>query len=537
MSTIPYEKMLVAIFVGMMIAATFSVASVKANPITIMVSPTSGPPRTIMTVSGEDATPGGEIRVYVSMWFTSFFVAITNANSTGEYAADVTVPAFPEDVYSIVAIDPTSGETSSTTFTIMPMTSLSLEEGSFYDNVTVEGHGFHSFSHITLEFDGIDVTPALPIETDNFGSFEAQFTVPKVPQGTYNVTASDGSNEASAQFMVMPKITLSSSSGPVSTPLFVNGTGFAPSVPVSVEFNDINVTMIPTPFADADGGFMQFFLVPSSPDGTYTVEANDTVGNSATAPFTIPSPKLTLTPSKTSGPAIVTAKGSGFPQHAPVLLYLEDIFSVNFVDLMIENQAIFADEYGSYEYSFVVPVAAPGTYRVSVYSVGEGGLMMGEELASTTLTIVEDALLTEIQDDIATIIIPNLGTIKASLAEINATLVSIEGDIVTINTTIGMIKADVNDIQLKVTNINGDVATVETTLGTIQGRITSIEDGTATIQTDIGTVKADISDFTDTQGTFTIPLYTTVALALITAIGAIILLIMHAQAMRKPPKA
>jgi hypothetical protein len=509
---------------------------VRANPITIEVSPSSGSYGTAVTVSGDDATAGGEVRIYIGSFFFGIFAASTNANSLGGYTVSFAVPAFPLGPYDIVALDVETGDTETETFTIAPMIILDVEEGYNHDEVTMEGHGFNFGRSISLVFDGIDITPTPQPVTDDFGSFTATFIVPKVPEGTYLVGAYDGTDETWVSFSVLPRISLYPTSGPPSTPVVVNGTGFGESVTVTIEFGNVNVTMYPAVSTDSEGSFMQMFLVPDMPDGIYSVVATDELDNSATAPFTTPEPVLVLTPNTTSGHAVIVANGSGFPPHAPIMLYLEDILTVNFLDLMTERQALFADEYGSYEYSFIVPVLKPDDYTVSAYSVtgGEEGLVVGERLASASLTIVEDALLTEIYDNIATIIIPGLDAMQVDLEEIQASIVSIEGDLVTINSTIGFIETDLDTIKLKVLNVDGDIATLETILGTIQGTVDSIDGNTATIKTDVGTVKTDISDVTGSQGQLTNLLYITLAMALIAAAGGLLLLIMHMQALRRP---
>lgn len=533
------ENLLVAVFICIIGLTALSTHLVRARPITVDVSPSSGSFGTTVTVSGDDATPNGEVRVYIGT-LANLFAATTNANSTGGYSTHFTIPTLPFGPYKVLVLDVETENTNaaSALFIVEPAITLSLEEGSCGDEVTVEGHGFNAASPITLGFDGTNVTPTPQPYTDDFGSFTAQFNVSRVPEGTYTVYADDGARGAFASFTVIPKIILYVTSGPPSTLVFVNGTGFAPHSAVSLWFGSFNVTMYPPASTDGNGSFMQLFLVPDVPDGLYTVTARDEDSNSADAPFATPSSILTLTPDTTSGHAVVTAAGSGFPPYAPVLLYVEDVLTLNFIDLMMGNPALFADEYGAYEYSFVVSILKPGDYVVSAYTVGRGfELTLGEALASASLTITEDALLLEISDDIATIVIPELGTIKTKLEAINATLISIDGDMVTMNSTLGFIETDLYTIKLKVLSIDGDVATIETTLGTIQGQVESIDGNTATIKTDVGTVKADVSQVTDSQEGFTIPLYTVLAMALVSAACGIILLIMHAYAMRKAPRA
>ena len=448
--------MLILIVIGLMLTGTLPIISVSAAPIDIMVSPDTGQVGSTITVSGENASSNGEVRVYL-MGF--IFMAATTANETGGYSVNVTVPAVPTGLYDITVLDVTTEDTSSASFTIQPKIVLSLAEGAFNDTVTVEGSGFQSVSPITLMFSETDVTPSPPPSTDWLGSFRTGFHVPEMPNGTYPVMADDGTSNASDLFTVIPKILLApQTSGPPSTLLFVIGTGFAPSVNVTIEFDGIDVTY-PIGIATSSNGSFggmglpTMFFVPDVADGTHIVNATDETGTSATAPFTVPSPVMTLTPNITSGHSIVTATGSGFPPNMPILLYLEDIFLVDLIDLMAQGPAIFADEHGSYELSFIVSVAKPGVYKVVAYRPGEAvadELTIGEEVASASLTIVENALLVDIQNEIITILIPDLGLVKANLTEINGRLVSVQGTVATIETDLGTIEADVNDIQAEV---------------------------------------------------------------------------------------
>jgi len=531
-----YALMLLAVLVVVTLTPALFIVSVKASPITLTVSPTSGPVGATVTVSGSNATAEGEVRVYVAVFWFGFFAATATANSTGGYSTNFTVPAIPAGMYSIAVMDVETGDTNGTNFTIEPKIVLTPEEASCNDEVKVKGYGFDSETTINLTLDGTELTPTPQPETGPFGSFETELSVPSVPSGTYNVTADDGVNQASASLTVTPKITMMPTSGSPATLVLVNGTGFTPFVGLSIEFDAINVTMTPTFPTEADGSFIQLFLVPDVPDGTYTLKATDENETSATAPFQVPSPVMTLTPNTTSGPAIVTATGSGFLPNQPIILYLEDIFSVNLIDLMTGSQRFLADGYGSYEYSFVVPVGKPGVYTVVAYSLAEdGGLVVGEALASASLTVVEGDLLANIKDEIDTIVIPDLDTIKANLTNIDAKMVSLNGTVATIETNLGIIEADLTDINGKLVSIDGTVATIETDIGAIETDLTDINaklvsiDGTvATIETDVGTIQTDIgaieSDVGDVKGEvvptgYEFGLLATV-LALIAAIGA-----------------
>jgi hypothetical protein len=523
------------IILGAIIASFSFAIQVNANPITVLVSPTSGSHGTNIEVQGSDCTPDGEVRIYFGT-FIGFFAAATHANTTGQYFLNITVPVFPAGTYSIIARDMTTGDENSAPFTIRPKITLDSDEAACGDEVTVKGYGFRSEMPLTIEFDGIDVTPWLIPRTDGFGSFKAKFNVPVVPKGRYNVNLSDGTHHILASIIVNPKITLNPTSGSPASVVVVNGTGFLPlsHISVTIGAEPINVTMYPTLKTNSDGSFQQIFFVPDLPDGEYIVNATDITGNSAITRFFIPSPILTLKPSEVFGSAIVTAEGKGFPPNQQVLLYLETNIMVELIDLMTGSQRLYADEYGEYRYSFFVPVTKPGFYQVIAYNVASHGYMPGEVLASASLKIIEDALIKGIKDDIATIIVPDLGIIKENLTSIKAELIDLEGNIVTINSTIGLIQTDISNLRLNISKIEGDIVTIQTTLGTLQGRIESIEGDTATIETEIGTITADLSNVKGTQESFNIPLYINLALVLIAVLGTIYLTIIHVQAMRRP---
>ncbi len=124
---------------------------------------------------------------------------------------------------------------------------------------------------------------------------------------------------------------------------------------------------------------------------------------------------------------------------------------------------------GLYKIPYAAPMDAPtGTYvlTVDVRARGRGtyacarGTGAKSFLLSSTLTSM-NALITEVSHDIATVVIPELGTIKANLTEIHATIVAIDGKIATVQTDIGTMKADLSTVNTKVTNFEDDIDTVK----------------------------------------------------------------------------
>ncbi len=383
------KRVLMLISVVLIVASALRIPMGKADPISVSVSPANASVGTIISISGVNATAGAEVRVY--LWV--IFLATTIANETGGYSLDVAVPAIPSGTYPIMAYDVAEGDTESAMFTVEPRILLTPTAGGYENEVFIRGDGFLDFDDITILFDGIDVTPFPMPQTDPLGSFESSFRVPSRPNGTYTVTASDtGVNSASAEFNVVSRIICvwPGASGAQSSLAVIDGFGFGSSVNVTLYFGSVDVTPYPWYSTDWDGYFELPFFVPDVPDGFYTITANDTDGNVAALQFVVPSPILTLTPSRTSGSSLVTARGIGFMPNAPILLYLEDVTMTHLIDLMWMSSNLFVDIDGSFEYSFFVPAAKPGIYTVTVY-IMLGGPTDLREVASAPLTIFDNS--------------------------------------------------------------------------------------------------------------------------------------------------
>ena len=525
------------------------IVPIKANLITVAISPTSGTVGSTVTVSGTGATANSEVRVY----WEGAFIATATANAAAEYSISITVPHSRAGGVYIQVRDVATGETVSEIFTVLPEIVLIPNEGSVWgyppywggDEIMVRGTGFGAYelpppqywegANITLEFNGVVWTNITSTNWD--GSFEARFYVPSMPHGIYNITATDDlGNSAYASFIVVPKIVSHSTSGSTAAHVHVEGSGFVASQPVTVTFDGINVTIFDGVMTDPQGRFANWFKVPDVPDGIYTITATDADGNSASAPFVVPGTVMFLTPNVTVGSSIVTVTGFGFQPGWPVAITINETASMDllYTGMMLGQTS--PDEYGSFEFSFIFPIKKPGIYNVTAHRITgmtpEGFMEMEAETWAclTVVDLVMDKLI-EMQGDIA-VIQTEVGQIEVKLHDLNATLLLIQDDIAVIQTDIGTIQADLTDIQLNVTAINGNIATIQTTLGTIEGKIMSIDGNIAIIETDIGTVKADISNVKGAQEAIATPLYIAIILALISAVGVIVLLIF----MRRKPE-
>jgi prophage DNA circulation protein len=139
-----------------------------------------------------------------------------------------------------------------------------------------------------------------------------------------------------------------------------------------------------------------------------------------------------------------------------------------------------------YRIPYALPGTAPqGTYTLLVEAsyttnlIEAFGASSSNFLLSPTFT-AENAQLINVEDKIGTIMIPDLGIIKANLTAINARLVSVQGTEATLQSDIGTLKTNTETINAKVTSIDGNTATISSDVGTIKNDIRNIRSETAT---------------------------------------------------------
>ena len=217
--------------------------STSKGPV-ITINPTSGPPATLVTVTGNGFDPlspvvisfEGDTRGTVTSTSIGEFSAIFNVPSTSSIG-DHTVEASQGSnsasktfkVTDMVNLKATQGSNSSSkkvtvTSSIAPTITLNSTSEPVGASVNITGNGFDPRSTVVITFNDTDITTATP---SNNGEFFANFTVPLSSSvGFVQVVATQGSNSASETFIV--------TSSPVATSQSnVNAT--APSSPNSSE--------------------------------------------------------------------------------------------------------------------------------------------------------------------------------------------------------------------------------------------------------------------------------------------------------------
>jgi hypothetical protein len=126
-------------------------------------------------------------------------------NTTGGFKVDVTVPDVPFDTLASDLVQVNATDTcnfATTDFDVTPSITLSPIRGKPGDTVTVVGRGFRNATTATITFSSVGTVATAT--TDNYGRFNAIFTVPTVPDDTYTITAT-AVGSASATFQVIPE--------------------------------------------------------------------------------------------------------------------------------------------------------------------------------------------------------------------------------------------------------------------------------------------------------------------------------------------
>lgn len=369
--------------------------------------------------------------------------------------------------------------------------------------------------------------------------------------GVHEIIAMDvaTSRTGSTIFRVI-LIALNPTEGPIGTNVTANGAGFAPESQVTVTFNDM---LIGYTIIDSFGNFTFTFNTPLSTADKYYIKALDAEGNYACEKFTV----IDVTQLD-----VQIDVGTMHFKGEIAEFYAQTAFKGQAVNVTIINAMLYKPNRttrvliaqqintGVYKIPYNITDAETGTYMLVVTASYDTDtirargtclkcFLMSEKITNAVLTIET------INNDIAEILIPNLGMVKANLTSINTTLININGtvawiqtslgpaitDIQTINatlihingtvadmkTTIGIIQVNIDDIQLKVTAINGTTAIIQTSLGVMNGTITSMKGDVATIVTPIGQIQKDISSLKGTQETWIIPQSVILVIVLIAA--------------------
>jgi len=192
------------------------------------------------------------------------------------------------------------------------------------------------------------------------------------------------------------------------------------------------------------------------------------------------------------------------PDKIEAVLYTE---GAKYMDLTADTEHVAK---GLYRIPYTIPASAqPGTYALLVQAeyLQVNGSAIKSFLVSSTLSNW-NTYISNIKDNIATVIMPTIGQIRLDLMAVNATLISISDEMATIQTAVGNLTTSLANLNIKIIKIDGDVATVQTTLGSLQG--------------EVNTIKVKVTDLPNSVQTSINLLYAAIILVLIAAIASVL---------------
>jgi len=274
------------------------------NPMIASLSPSSGSVSTQVQINGSGfgATQGSS---------TVTFYPGVNASivSWSDSQIQATVPSAATTGLVKVTVGGIT-TTSNVDFTVPPpqVNSISPTSGIVGASVTITGSGFQSSKGTSTL-----VLNSTTASTTSWSDTQIVATVPSgATSGPAVVTVNGVSSNRDAMFTVPnPIITsVSPSSGPVGTPVQINGTGFgstqgSTSVRFGSEFGSV-----------AQGAWSDTQISTAVPQTASGGSIQVTVGNSSsnsTVDFTVPAPQITsISPASGSVGTHVTITGSGF---------------------------------------------------------------------------------------------------------------------------------------------------------------------------------------------------------------------------------
>ncbi len=331
----------------------------SAGNSSINATPASGYVGSLTNVSG------GGFAAVASINLTFGKVAISvcapgglTTNATGNFSCVFAVPVLPAGSYLINASDGVNA--SNVTFVILPPAlSVVPASGAVQSSAVATGPGFAPAAPITLTFGttGIGTCSAGSLTANATGVLNCTFQIPLVGAGTYTVTASDATNNASASFVVgPPTLGLSPGSGVVGTSLTASGTGYAALTTLTLSFAGAPVVACTAGSlgSDSHGDFSCTFTVPAAVAGNNLVAASDGT-NSASAEFSVVA-DIAVAPASGQVGASATATGAGFDASAS--------YSVTW-NASTTLCAGTTNATGGFSCAFTVPSAPAGAHQVT----------------------------------------------------------------------------------------------------------------------------------------------------------------------------
>ncbi|MFQ5940160.1 MAG: beta strand repeat-containing protein [Nitrososphaerales archaeon] len=247
----------------------------------ITLSPDSGLSGTEVTVTGSNFNANTRVTLKFNEITVATTPSIVMTGTDGRFSAKFDVPAgVGIGVHIVIATDDLGkiGHSSFSTESNGELITISPTSASVGSIVTITGNGFAINTDVTIKLDDTALTtnPATVVTTSG-GTFTATFTVPSLAAGSHTIAVTVGTKTATASFALTqtggPSISITPTSGTVGSSITVSGTGFAPSIGITIKLDD-NVVASGT--TSSSGTFNVLFSIGATvTSGPHTITASD----------------------------------------------------------------------------------------------------------------------------------------------------------------------------------------------------------------------------------------------------------------------
>lgn len=198
---------------------------------------------------------------------------------------------------------------------------------------------------------------------DAFGQFTGYFTVGEYPAGTYRVWACDEyAVEPVWTYMyltIMPRITISKSSGYAGEVINIKGTGYSSLTEVRILYNGI---LLSTAVSNENGSFQtNGVVIPEDTGAKNTIIAVDPIGNISSVYFYSRAQKVTIYPETCRSDDEVHLEGSGFTPGSNISVCLYNTSDI-FIEIETTPAVVTANDTGQFTALLKVPFCPSGTY-------------------------------------------------------------------------------------------------------------------------------------------------------------------------------
>jgi hypothetical protein len=332
-----------------------------ADDVEFMVNPKISIDKTNVSIGSQLGVSGNGFAGSSTITFSLDGTDISKSATTDTYGTftdiNITIPTLQGGDHTLKVTDEEGNSDTIDVSTTQSM-SISPQNGVADTAITVSGSGFAANKTITIQFKGttIATTPAT-VSSDANGNFTATAAAPKYAAGTYEISATDGTNTRTANFTISNTANIDKTSGTVGSSIPISGNGFTAGAIITIKFDDVAITTAKT---DANGAFSSTFQVPSSTAGQHKVTITDGL-NPVNANFTTTA-SAQISNASGAGTEIngdvgsdITVSGNAFTPGAQVVVSYDS------------TQAAIAavDSNGSFSTTFKAPVSKGGNHTVT----------------------------------------------------------------------------------------------------------------------------------------------------------------------------